>query len=386
MPSAIPRGESLATVADVQKALTAAVAAGLQFGGDRPFGERRSVSPTLAKLVPEWRTFLVHVDHDGEPHAAAVARMVERVAKESGAVRPADLDERRVGRWFASLDKAAGRGGHKGLSANTRNHYLAALKTFLNWCRKRGHAAFNPLQDFKRWNADADRRHTRRAMTGDEVGRLIAAAAAGPSIETIPGPDRAILYAVACWTGLRKSELGSLTPANFVDLGGESPTVNVDARFTKNKKPASVPLHPAVASMVAEWLAGRTRDQAALLWPISKRSGGKTRKTHKMIRRDLEAAGLDYRNAAGVADFHAARHTFITSLGRARIGGACVDVGVRQRLARHSDVKLTLGVYTHVVDDERRDAVRALAPPLIPQPLGTFDGSKPTRRRRRDKR
>jgi hypothetical protein len=53
---------------------------------------------------------------------------------------------------------------------------------------------------------------------------------------------------------------------------------------------------------------------------------------------------LLYRNKAGLfADFHGLRHTFITNLGKAG-----VDPKTAQILARHSDINLTMNVYTHV--------------------------------------
>ena len=51
-----------------------------------------------------------------------------------------------------------------------------------------------------------------------------------------------------------------------------------------------------------------------------------------MLRRDLEAAGIPYRTAEGIADFHALRHTYASRL--VRHG---VSVKVAQDLARHSD-------------------------------------------------
>ena len=50
---------------------------------------------------------------------------------------------------------------------------------------------------------------------------------------------------------------------------------------------------------------------------------------------------LKYHNAAGAfADFHSNRHTFITTLERSG-----VRPKVAQTLARHSDIRLTLGIY-----------------------------------------
>jgi len=121
-----------------------------------------------------------------------------------------------------------------------------------------------------------------------------------------------------------------------------------------------------------------------LVFPISGRvPGGIDRKTHKMMQLDLAAARkkwldeaeteeergrreqsdfLAYQNHAGrYADFHSCRHIFITSLERAGIRPK-----MAQTLARHSDVRLTLGVYTHVDLPDQTAAIGALpAPPNV---------------------
>lgn len=59
-----------------------------------------------------------------------------------------------------------------------------------------------------------------------------------------------------------------------------------------------------------------------------------------MMRADLERAGLSYQDDNGAfADFHANRHTFMTNLGRTG-----VPLTTAQKLARHSDPKLTASV------------------------------------------
>ena len=119
--------------------------------------------------------------------------------------------------------------------------------------------------------------------------------------------------------------------------------------------------------------------------------GGKERKTHKMMRYHLEAARkawleeaetledrqarertdfLKYRCDSGLlADFHSNRHLFITSLERAG-----VSPKMAQTLARHGDIRLTFGVYTHVESHDQRAAIAALPP----HPLeGDRPGPKP---------
>ena len=69
-----------------------------------------------------------------------------------------------------------------------------------------------------------------------------------------------------------------------------------------------------------------------------------------------ESSFLAYKDDAGrVADFHALRHTFITSLAA---GG--VHPKLAQQLARHSTITLTMDRYTHTVLDDLSDALTAL--------------------------
>jgi hypothetical protein len=66
----------------------------------------------------------------------------------------------------------------------------------------------------------------------------------------------------------------------------------------------------------------------------------------------LQSDFLCYCNHDGLyADFHSMRHLLITSLERAG-----VSPKMAQTLARHSDIRLTLGVYTHIEMHDRTAA------------------------------
>jgi hypothetical protein len=70
---------------------------------------------------------------------------------------------------------------------------------------------------------------------------------------------------------------------------------------------------------------------------------------------------LAYRDARGlVVHFHVLRHTYISRLVRS---GTSRKVALE--LARHCDVRLTLGRYTHAEEQERVAAVQGL-PALLP--------------------
>jgi len=94
-----------------------------------------------------------------------------------------------------------------------------------------------------------------------------------------------------------------------------------------------------------------------------------------MLRHDLKAAEIPYRDPAGlVADFHALRHTYITNLARAG-----VHPKTAMDLARHGNVNLTMGRYSHTLVADRAEELGEL-PSLETRPdvdeqkaTGTYD-------------
>jgi integrase len=142
--------------------------------------------------------------------------------------------------------------------------------------------------------------------------------------------------------------LASLRPESFA-LDDALPTATVAAAYAKNGKTAAQPLPQELADALRRYLAGKPHGQP--VWP-----GTWYTKAFEMMRADLEAAGIAYRDAAGRrADFHCLRYTFITNLVR---GGA--NPKVAQVLARHSTVQLTLGRYAHAALYDQAAAVEAL--------------------------
>jgi integrase len=235
----------------------------------------------------------------------------------------------------------------------------------------------NPLADIPMLNVQTDRRHDRRPLLIEEFALLVAAAESGPPIEGVSGVDRATMCILSAWTGYRKGEIGSLTRSSF-DLTSDPPTVTVQAIYSKRKRTDTQVIHPDVVTRLTEWFAQNETAPTQILFAVSgKVPGGIERKTAKMMRRDLAAARaawlkeaktdeeratreksdfLRYKDAQGrYADFHANRHTFITNLGR--VG---VHPKTAQTLARHSDIRLTMNVYSHTDLAEKTEAVRRL--------------------------
>jgi integrase/recombinase XerD len=280
-----------------------------------------------------------------------------------------------------------------GLSAQTHNHYLKAAKQFTRWLVRDRRTTIDPLVHLSRLNVRTDRRHDRRALSASEFESLLLSARNGKRIEGVSGPDRAMMYVLAAWTGFRKGEIGSLT-LQSLRLDDDPPTATIAACYSKHRREDTQVLHPELARQLRDWLAAKKHLKPSQpLYPISGRvPGGTERKTHKMIERDLIAARekwlqeveneeelqqrlksdfLCYCDHDGLfADFHSMRHLFITSLERAG-----VRPKMAQTLARHSDIRLTLGVYTHIEMSDCATAIESLpGPPEYNRP--TLTGSK----------
>lgn len=106
------------------------------------------------------------------------------------------------------------------MSVQTSNHYLRAIKQFTRWLVRQKRLITDPLSHLDLLNVEIDRRHDRRALSDDEVERLLAATQAGEMVLKMKPLDRFMLYLCALSTGLRASELASLkreTPVSRIE-------------------------------------------------------------------------------------------------------------------------------------------------------------------------
>lgn len=115
-----------------------------------------------------------------------VTTKVHRIVEGSKWTTIRDLSASRVQKHLADL-----RAG--GLSLQTSNHYLRAIKQVSRWLVRDRRTSDDPLVHLAMLNVKIDRRHDRRALSADEFARLVKAAASGPPVVCIPGPDRAII-------------------------------------------------------------------------------------------------------------------------------------------------------------------------------------------------
>jgi site-specific recombinase XerD len=294
----------------------------------------------LSELLTDYETHL-RSKGNTENYVAKTILRIQAVVNATKAKTLADVD---TGRISATLAAWRGR-KRKSLNIATTNHYARAVKSFTRWLWTEHRTHEDPLTNLRLLNAKADRRHVRRAFNADELQRLVSTTeTCRKTLCGIRGVDRAMLYRVAAYTGLRLSELCSLTVASF-DL--EAKTLTVAAAYSKHRRNDVLPLHASLVERLRPWLTTKT----TTLWTIHGRYWGT--RAAEMIRRDLKRAEIAYVDDQGrVVDFHALRHTFITQLARAGVHPAKA-----KELARHSTITLTMDVYSHVDANELRDAL-----------------------------
>jgi len=222
------------------------------------------------------------------------------------------------------------------------------VKQFFRWLELDGRVSSTPLAHLKKANDAIDRRRERRALSTKELRHLLKTASGAPFRFGMHGPERVLLYRLAVESGLRNSELRSLTASSF-DLGGKPPTVTVLAAHSKRRREDVLPLRLELVEDLREHLSSKMPVATAFNMPPKE-------KTAKMLQADLKDAKITVTDAAGrVVDFHALRHTFLTNLARSG-----VHPRTAQSLARHSSITLTMDRYTHVLVEDETRALEAL--------------------------
>ena len=277
----------------------------------------------LPKHVDAYIAHLEHASRSTSTIRDAKAHMAW-IIEETGASRLSDLT-------LDAVERALGTLQARRLSARTVNHRGGSVRGFLTWAMRSGKIENNPLRFLPKQVEALDQRRTRRALTDEEVDRLMAVAA---------DRGRRGWYLMALHAGLRLSELKKIT------WGGVNFTRNVlTISMGKARRVDEVPLHPDLRAEL-------TRSKPAGALPTDRVFP--TAVTNITRHRDYAAAGIPEVDEEGRhADLHSLRSTLGTRL--ARKG---VPPQVAQRIMLHSDYRTTV---KHYVRLELADTAAAVA-------------------------
>lgn len=327
-------------------------------------------------------------------HRKATKTYLHRLTEACGWGHLSDLKRDSLEKWLAMRVREK-------MSARSRNGHLKAAVAFSNWCIDTNRLSANPFARIRKADEDADRRRQRRALTEEELQRLLAVARQRPLLDRLTisrgerkgkpeaklsedsrrhldwvGRERALIYKTLVLTGLRKKELASTTVGRVV-LDGPTPCIILEAKDEKNREGSDIPLRDDLVTDIRQWLADKLKAlqedarhkgqpipmKLPAIEPLFDVPDGLLR----ILDRDLVKAGIARLNEDGTidkrdergrtVDVHALRTTFGTHLSR---GG--VSLRVAQAAMRHSDPSLTANVYT---DPKLLDVRQALD--VLPQ-------------------
>jgi integrase len=289
-------------------------------------------------------------------HCATVERLLKTLIAGCRFRTLADIRREPVERWLSGPENAK-------RSARTKNTYRNAIVWFCNWAVDNDRLVANPVARVARFNERVDRRRQPRALTPDEILRLLDAARRRPLMEALKfnrgwrrnqpgarlrpetraklerlGLERALAYKTMLLTGLRLGELASVRVCDVHD-----DHIDLDASKEKNRRGSKIPLRPDLARDLRQWIGDR-RDGPLFRLSINQ---------VKIFDRDLKLAGIEKRDERNrTACVHSLRHSYATLLSRAGVAPR-----VAQAAMRHSTIDLTMSVYT---DPKLLDVAKAL--------------------------
>jgi integrase len=287
-----------------------------------------------------------------QKQAQLVYNRAERVIDGCGFKFWSDIEATKIQRFLADLRKKNPI-RKRGISVQTSNWYLQAMKTFCRWLVDESRAHSNPLSHLKRLNVRTDLRHERRALTAEECHRLLTATSKGRTLHGCSGNERALLYRTALESGLRASELKTLR-VRKCNVDSKPPVLVVDAAYSKHRSEDIQPIPQSLAESLRTYIADRSPDE--LLF----KHMPEIQKLARVLKSDLKSASIPYADEQGrVADFHALRHTFISNLAQSG-----VHPKTAMDLARHRDINLTMLRYSHTRIADRAAVLDSL-PDLV---------------------
>lgn len=309
-----------------------------------------------------------------EKHIGEVKMRIETVCADCKFRIISDINGDAVTNWMNAEAKNRKRG------ATTRNRYREAIHSFCRWAKRIDRSITrNPIEDVEKAQESTDQRRKRRALSVEQIEKLFDVAKGRPLREALMirkgkrkgelaanireevkrrlellGLERVTMYSTMIYTGLRKNELKSLTIGQVV-FNHKPPFLLLHPKDAKNKQEAGLPIHPCLVGMLKEWL----KHKEAVSGPDSIKPDKPLfrvpDKLVKILDRDLALAGIEKCNCFGQLDVHALRHTHATQLAKAGVSPA-----LAQKSMRHSDIRLTMGVYTHLEMEDTASAINEL--------------------------
>lgn len=280
-------------------------------------------------------------------------KALNRVVPEIGAPAVRDMRPERVLAWRQ-------RRIAQGVAHKTINNELAPLRSAFALAVRLGQIRSNPLSIID--NLPIDGRHQRRparALAEWELAQLIEVSRAEDKI--LGGFPRTSFILGLALTGARYGELRALT---WSDVDLKRGSITFRGETTKNGHTDTVPIHPQLQAelerLPGEHARVNGRLPSATTPVFLAPNGGPWHRIsapfHTQLMRLYKLAGIPRRDDRGrVANVHTLRHTFVTRCARAGLSPQKTA-----RLSRHRTIEVVARVYTHLEEEDAREAIECL--------------------------
>ena len=304
-------------------------------------GQRTEITKPLTSHINDYAEILEAKGYSGD----YVVRSKNRLRKMTAACRFTyfrDITQSAVEIYSGKMKK-------DGYSNTSRGHYLDALKTFLNWAEQDCRIIRNPLARLEKPARDSEKKGI---LTPEQFVHLIKTTSEkNILIGRTTGQERAVLYLIAGLTGLRRKELLNLT-WDAVSLSPDNASVKVKASIAKNGKEAEQPVPPILVDVLTALRANVRPSDTDRVFV----SFGRWINTAELIREDLAVAELELTDREGnEIFFHSLRNSYISFLANSQTPAKVV-----QKLARHSDPRLTFNTYARTFEEAEQTALNVL--------------------------
>lgn len=235
--------------------------------------------------------------------------------------------------------------GNPPISPMTANGYLVIWVVVCGWFVQTGRLSVNPLLNCPRFKVTRQH-HKRRALSDEELVRLIQTAEEDKRKTRHPGPMRALVYRLLALSGLRAIELIQITEKSFV-FDSKTPHIFLPGDMTKGRRDRQIPLHHSILWDMKRHIESR---KGKPLWTFSRRSV-----LIYMLRSDLKRAGIAYSLNGEFADIHSFRSVTAT---RAIISG--MAPAMLMDYMGHKNIGTTMAHYKRLKLEQVADAVNTV--------------------------
>jgi integrase len=289
---------------------------------------------TLEAFVKEWR-ISVAVNLKASTTRTAESHLRTHIIPKLGSLPLTEINTKTVQSFVAYLATGS-------RSKKTVENILLTLSSILRTAKAWEYACgVFSLRDITMPREGV--KQEQRSFTDEEVGKILAAA---------PEPFSTIL-ALTAILGLRIGEVLALRVSDVdftrkivrVRQSLDAATRNVQAVKSRASS-ADVPMPSQLAARLRNYLQKRERETDLLFVNRNGRPLSSNKLREKQLHPLLVKLGIPR------GGFHAARHGATSAL----LADGATPAVVQKQL-RHSDARITLGIYAHVIGTQQRDAV-----------------------------